>query len=68
MIFAYDVHHSQSKSCLVVSNVAAMHPPLVSKAKCAATAFPDFREALSAVILAAGHAGDAVADHYQAEE
>lgn len=64
MVFAY----APQSVRLVVAHVSAIHPLALLKAKCAATAFPDFREALSAVILAAGHAGDAVADHYQAEE
>ena len=67
IIFAFDLHHSRRESCLVVSNLAAMHPPAVLKAKCAATGFPEFRQPIYAAISAAGHAEEAVAHHDQAE-
>ena len=74
MIFAYDLHHSWHASCLVVSDLDAMRTHAVPKVKtamttkiCAATALPDSREAISAAVLAAGHAEEAVADHYPAE-
>ena len=67
IIFAFDLHHSRRESCLVVSNLAAMHPPAVLKAKCAATGFPEFRETIYAATSTAGHAEEAVADHDQAE-
>ena len=67
IIFAFHLHHSRRESCLVVSNLAAMHPPAVLKAKCAATGFPEFRETIYAATSTAGHAEEAVADHDQAE-
>ena len=67
MIFACDLHHSRRESCLVVSNLASMHPPAVLKAKCAATGFPEFRETIYAATSTAGHAEAAVAHHDQAE-
>ena len=67
VIFACDSHHNRRESCLVVSNLAAMHPPAVLKAKCAATGFPEFRQPIYAAISAAGHAEEAVAHHDQAE-
>ena len=57
----------QSACCLVVSNLAVMHPPAVLKPKCAATGFPEFSVPIYAAISAAGHAEEAVADHDQAE-
>ena len=65
MIVACDLHHSRRESCLVVSDLAAMHPPAVLKTKCAPTGFPEFRVPIYAAISAAGHAEEMVAHHDQ---
>ena len=67
MIFTCDLHHSRCESCVVVSNLAAMHPPAVLKTKCAPTGFPEFRVPIYAAMSAAGHAEEMVAHHDQAE-
>ena len=67
MIFVYDVHYSRHERLVVpctlstIFTLGAMRPPAVLKGNNAATASPESKTAISAVMLTAGHVEDSVA-------
>ena len=65
-LMVYDVDHSRREVRFVpctlstIATLAAMHPPPVLKGNNAATASPESKTVMSAVMLNAGHAEEAV--------